>query len=117
MALANAELRVPLASTFFRRPAQSDFLRHLQVVGFADVGTAWTGLHPYDDANAFNQTVYAANPITVTIDNNHEPILWAVGWGLRSRLLGYWLRADWGYGVDDGRWQPRVFNLSLQLDF
>lgn len=117
MALANVEIRLPIASTFSRRPAQSDFIRHFQVVGFADIGTAWTGLHPYSDENAFNQTTFAANPITVVIDNNHDPVIWATGFGLRSRLLGYWLRADWGFGVDDNRWQRRVFSLSLQLDF
>ena len=117
LALVNAELRLPMVTTFTRRPIPTDFLRHLQAVGFLDCGSAWNGTNPYTDENGFNFQVVTANPITVTIDNNHEPILWSMGYGLRTRLMGYWVRADWGYGVDDGRWQKRVFNFSFSLDF
>ena len=117
MALFNTELRIPIWSSLSKRSVESEFLRDLQCVGFADVGSAWNGAHPYDEANSFNQVVVVQNPITVTVDNNREPIIWGTGFGLRSKLLGYWVRADWCWGVDDGRWQDRVFNLSLQLDF
>ncbi len=117
LALINAELRLPLVTTFTRRPIATDFLRHLQAVGFLDCGSAWNGVHPYADENGFNFQTVEANPITVTIDNNHEPVLLAMGFGVRTRLAGYWMRADWGWGVDDGRWQQRVFNFSFSLDF
>jgi hypothetical protein len=117
LALLNAELRLPLVTTFTRKPIPTDFLRHLQAVGFMDCGAAWNGVHPYADENGFNFQTISANPVTVTIDNNHEPILWALGFGLRTRMAGYWLRADWGFGVDDGRWQKRLFNFSFSLDF
>lgn len=117
LALINAELRLPIVTTFTRRPIATDFLRHLQAVGFFDCGSAWNGTHPYADENGFNFQTVEANPITVTIDNNHEPVLWAMGFGVRTRLMGYWMRADWGFGVDDGRWQKRVFNFSFSLDF
>jgi len=32
-------------------------------------------------------------------------------------VLGYWLAADWAYGVDDGITLPRRFTLSLNFDF
>jgi len=117
MALFNTEIRLPIWSSLSKRSIESEFLRDLQCVGFADVGSAWNGSHPYDEANSFNQVVVVQNPITVTVDNNREPIIWGTGFGLRSKLLGYWVRADWCWGVDDGRWQDRIFNLSLQLDF
>lgn len=117
MALFNTELRVPVWSSISKRSVESEFLRDLQCIGFADVGSAWNGRHPYDEDNTFNQVVVVQNPITVTVDNNREPIIWGTGFGLRSKVLGYWLRADWCWGVDDGRWQDRVFNLSLHLDF
>ena len=117
MALFNTELRLPVWSTLSKQPVESEFLRDLQCIGFADVGSAWNGRHPYDEDNTFNQVVVTQNPITVTVDNNREPVIWGTGFGLRSTVLGYWLRADWCWGVDDGRWQDRVFNLSLHLDF
>lgn len=117
MALFNSELRIPLWSTLSSRPVDTELLQTLQCVGFFDVGSAWNGKHPYDNANTFNQVTITQNPITVTIDNNREPVIWGTGFGFRGKVLGYWLRADWSWGVDDGRWQDRVFNLSLQLDF
>ena len=44
------------------------------------------------------------------------PILASYGFGLRTRLLGYFVRADWAWGVDDGVTLPRVFHFSLSLD-
>ena len=114
VAVANAEIRFPF---FFNSAGKSDFLKHLQAVAFADVGAAWTGLHPYTDDNTFNFVTVEANPITVTVNNNREPILYDLGFGLRSRFLGYWLAADWAYGVDDGITLPRRFTLSLNFDF
>ena len=117
MALFNSELRVPVWSTLSAQPVETELLQTLQCVGFFDIGSAWNGSHPYDDANTFNQVTVTQNPITVTIDNNREPIVWGTGFGFRAKVLGYWLRTDWSWGVDDGRWQDRIFNLSLQLDF
>ena len=97
-------------------PASNDFLRHLQLVMFGDVGSAWNGLHPYSDDNGFNTTVIEQNPITITIDNNNEPILYDYGFGLRSRLLGYWVCADLAWGVDNKMIQPILFSLSLNFD-
>ena len=117
MAVINSELRMPVWTTFTRHPVDSDLLRHLQIVGFADIGSAWNGAHPYAEGNSFNQITVIQNPITVTVDNNREPIIWGAGFGLRSRILGYWMRADWSWGVDDARWQNRLFTLSMNLDF
>lgn len=117
MALINTEIRIPVWSTISSRPSDSDVLDHLQCIGFVDVGSAWNGKHPYDESNTFNQVTVTQNPITVTIDNNREPIIWGTGFGIRSYLFGYWVRADWCWGVDDGRWQERLFTLSLNLDF
>ena len=114
VAVANAELRLPV---FFNSAGKSDFLNNLQCVGFADVGAAWSGLHPYTEDNFFNYVSGELGPSTVTIDSNREPVLYDYGFGLRSRVLGYWVAADWAYGVDAGIRLPRRFVLSLNFDF
>ena len=116
-AIANMELRVPVWSTVFSTPSTSDFMHNLQIIGFVEAGSAWTGIHPYSEENTFNSTVIENNPITVTIDNNHEPLIYDFGWGLRSRLLGYWVCADFGWGIDNGILMERRFTLSLNFDF
>ena len=113
----NSELRVPLFRYLIQKPIRSDFVQTFQVVLFGDVGSAWTGLHPYSEENSFNTQTIDLNPISITIQNQREPLIYGYGFGLRSRILGYFVRADWAWGVDDGIILPGVFHFSLNLDF
>jgi WD40 repeat protein len=117
MAVANLELRWPIFKYFFNSPIKSDFVKNFQLVGFYDIGSAWNGPHPYHEDNTFNQQIIEHNPLTIIIDSNREPIIYGYGFGLRSRILGYFVRADWAWGVDDGLTLPSVFYFSLSLDF
>ena len=116
-AVANAELRLPVFATLSPKKSLTPFLEHFQAVGFFDIGSAWTGQDPYSDENAFNSNQVDLYPVSVSVDNNREPIIWDFGFGLRSQLLGYFVRLDWGWGVDDGLILDRVFQLSLTTDF
>lgn len=113
----NAEIRWPIFQYFIKKPIRSDFLKNFQLVGFTDVGSAWNGLSPYSPENEFNTQVIENNPITVIIDNNREPIVYSYGYGIRSRLLGYFMKLDMARGVDDGITLPRVVHFSLGKDF
>lgn len=116
-AVLNNELRWPVFSYFFEKPLKSDFLENFQVVGFFDVGSAWTGPTPYSEENSFNNTVIESGNVTIEIENNRDPVVYGYGFGLRSKLLGYFIRADWAWGVDDGITLDRVFYISLAMDF
>lgn len=116
-AVFNTELRLPLFRYVAGHPLSSGFLNNFQVVGFADVGTAWTGLHPFTGENAWDTEIIVNGPITITLDANREPIVAGYGVGIRSMLLGYFIRLDWAWGVENYRVQPRMFYLSLSLDF
>lgn len=116
-AVANAELRWPVFKYFMRKQIKSDFIENFQIISFLDAGTAWSGKDPYSDENLFNRTTVSQQPVSVTVMNNREPIVYGYGFGLRSRILGYFVRADWAWGVDDGMVLDRVFYLSLNLDF
>lgn len=115
-AVLNSELRLPLFRYLFDRPLRSDFLQSFQLVAFGDAGTAWTGNDPYSEDNFFNRQVIQRNPLTITIRNQREPIIWGYGFGVRARLLGYFMRGDWAWGVDDGVIQKGLFQFSLSLD-
>lgn len=116
-ALINSEIRVPIVKYFAPRPISNDFFRNLQIIGFYDVGTAWSGPSPYSRDNAYNFTVVENGPITIVLNKDIEPIVYGYGFGVRSRLLGYFIRADWAWGVEDRIIQPRIFYLSLSTDF
>ena len=116
-AVLNSELRFPIFNYLFNRPLRSDFLNNFQIIGFGDVGAAWTGKSPYSNDNSFNTETISQKPITVYLKSQREPIVGGYGFGLRSRLFGYFIRADWAWGVEDGEVKPYIFYLSFSLDF
>lgn len=113
----NSELRWPIFKYLLNRPIRSDFIQNFQIIGFGDVGMAWYGVNPYSDENVLNKNVYPGNPVTLTIYNQKEPIIGGYGFGLRSRLLGYFIRVDFAWGVDDKKVQKGMTYLSLTTDF
>jgi WD40 repeat protein len=115
-AVINSELRWPVFKYFIRRPIKSQLIANFQLIGFGDIGTAWTGLDPYSEENAINSQDIFKNPFHITLKNNSEPIVGGYGFGLRTMLLGYFIRLDWAWGVKDQVVQDRIFYLSLSLD-
>jgi hypothetical protein len=113
----NTELRWPVFRYLAGHPLSSGFLNNFQLVGFADVGSAWTGLNPYNNENAWNTEIIENGPMTITVDANRGPIVAGYGFGVRAQLLGYFIRLDWAWGVENMEVQPRLFYLSLSLDF
>jgi hypothetical protein len=115
--VVNSELRFPVFHYLFNRPIKSDFVNNFQVVGFTDVGAAWTGANPFSEANSHFIRTIDQKPLNITVLVQKNPIVGGYGCGLRSRLFGYFIRADWAWGVEDGQVQPHVFYFSLSLDF
>ena len=116
-AVFNSELRVPVFKYLIRRPIRSKFIRNFQAIGFTDVGTAWNGLNPWDKDNLINKDIVTDGPITVTVFKNIDPIVAGYGFGVRSTILGYFVRADWAWGVENGISKNKpIFYLSLSLD-
>lgn len=116
-AVINAEIRWPLISYFYTRPISNEFFKNLQVIGFFDIGSAWTGLTPFTGNNAYQNDHYDYNSVSVIIHNDNYPIVSGYGFGVRSKFLGYFIRADWAWGIENNVILPRMFYLSLGLDF
>lgn len=113
----NSELRFPIFKYFMNRPIRSDFINNFQIVGFGDLGMAWYGSNPMSEDNVLNKNVYYGNPITLTIYNQKNPLVGGMGFGLRSRLLGYFVRVDFAWGVDDMKVTKEITYLSFTTDF
>lgn len=117
----NSEVRWPVIKYLFAQPFASDFINNFQFLLFGDVGTAWSGNNPFSKENSLNeQNIPLGGEATtgeITLRTNKEPIVGGYGLGLRSTLMGYFIRADWAWGVEDGVNQGRQFYLSLTTDF
>jgi hypothetical protein len=115
--LANAELRVPIFQYLSKR-IRSSFFRNFQVVGFFDVGSAWTGPSPYSDDNPLNTTVFAGGDnIQVKVTYFRDPIVAGYGAGIRSMLFGYFIRLDYAWGIETRQVQDPKLYISLGTDF
>src|SRR5690606_4975428 len=121
-AVFNSELRFPVFKYFIKRPIRSKFIRNFQFIGFTDVGTAWNGLGPWGKENSINKEVITDGPtqspsIIVTVYRDINPIVAGYGFGLRTTMLGYFVRLDWAWGVEDNvSTEKPMFYLSLSLD-
>ena len=113
----NNEIRFPIIKYFANRPLNSSFFNNFQIVGFADAGSAWSGLTPKDPSNAYNTETVQNGPVTVIIDKNRSSVVLGYGFGVRTKIFGYFLRLDWAWGIDNNIILPRIFYLSLNLDF
>ena len=116
-ALINSEIRLPVIRYIAGYPLKSNFLNSIQLVGFGDIGSAWTGVSPWDSQNGYDNTTITSGPVTVILDSNRSPIIAGFGFGARAQLLGYFVRADWAWGIEGQYILPRVFYLSFSLDF
>jgi hypothetical protein len=114
----NTEIRWPVFQYFVNKPLKSEFLKEFQLVGFGDLGTAWTGMNPYSKDNNLNIQRLGSSPLVVTLRSQKEPFVGGVGYGLRTKLWGYFVRADWAWGIEEGRMNDKSrFYISLNLDF
>ena len=121
----NSELRIPVVRYLLDHPVASDFFNNLQLIGFTDLGMAWTGWNPLSDENTQNTKIYNYNDasgqggtgIVVTVIDNKNPLVGGVGFGLRTRLLGYFVRLDFGWGIDNRKVTNKTTALSFTTDF
>ncbi|MBC7389360.1 MAG: PD40 domain-containing protein [Opitutaceae bacterium] len=115
----NFEVRWPVIKYFYRGVIGSNFLKNLQLIGFYDVGTAWSGTNPWDQKNNFNTVTIAPehNPFSAQVINYRNPWLQGFGPGLRTMLLGYYLKVDLAWGVMDYVVKKPVWYVTLGYDF
>jgi len=118
-AVFNGEVRFPVVASFIKRPIQSALLRHLQLVPFVDVGSAWNGLLP----NAENSSAkYSFGPdqqapnvsVNMTVPGSGG-LAMGYGTGLRTMVFSYFLRLDAAWNIE-GRTKP-IWYFSIGTDF
>ena len=116
-AVLNEELRLPIWNTLVRRPVRSPILNNLQLIGFVDAGAAWNGLFP-DGQNTSTPTTIGnfGNPVLLNLEpSNKSDVGVGFGGGLRTVLLGYFVRLDAAWNIEGIR-KP-IWYFSFGTDF
>ena len=115
--LINMELKFPVFQYLSRFPVKSTFLRNFMLVAFMDIGSAWDGKIPITRKNSIIFIEYEETPFKANVANYASPWLASYGFGLRTALLGYYLKLDYARPVEDFEIKSAKFTLSLGLDF
>jgi len=115
----NSELRLPVFATLLNKPINNAFIRNFQLVQFIDLGTAWNGkFNGIQRPSTVFTNSNPDDPITVRIKaGGIGPFVGGYGFGARSTLLGYFLKADVAWemkGIFKGK---PIFYFALGLDF
>ncbi len=117
--LVNLELRFPAFRYFIKGPINSNFIKNIEFIGFYDIGSSWTGASPLATENSLNTEIISpeGNPFSAKIKNYKYPWLMSYGFGLRTMLLGYYLKFDLAYPIEDLEQQKPKFYVTLGYDF
>jgi hypothetical protein len=115
--LMNAELRLPLARALAGGPISSNFFRNMQFTAFYDIGSSWSGKPPFNSENSVSYKIVQEGPFEAQLKNYLNPWLYSYGLGFRSVMLGYYVKADVAWPVENYKVRdPRLF-VTLGFDF
>ena len=112
----NSELRVPLFLYLTDGPIKSNFLRNFQLISFFDIGSVWTGSPPFKDGRPITQR-FEGNPFSAEIVKFQNPWLGGFGYGVRTVILGYYIKFDMARPYLDGEIKDYRFYFTLGLGF
>ncbi len=118
--LANFELRMPIVKMIYSGPVTSTFLRNLQLIGFYDFGSAWSGVSPFSQNNSLNtQEVGSTQNLdfSATVVNYQNPLISSFGAGFRSMIYGYYIKCDVGWGIKYKEIRKPKLHITLGYDF
>jgi hypothetical protein len=123
VAVGNIELRVPLIRALSNGPIASNFFRNLQFTAFYDIGTSWTGPIPINSRNSVRKRVVpedpteSGSPFVIEINEYLNPWLYSYGVGLRTMMLGYYVKFDLAWPVENYKVNDPRLSFTLGFDF
>ncbi|HRI78014.1 MAG TPA: translocation protein TolB [Cyclobacteriaceae bacterium] len=117
VAMASGEFRLPLVRALASGPVTSNFFRNMQFTAFYDIGSSWTGAPPVDSQNTLRNELITQGPYQINLKQYLNPWLYSYGLGFRTMMLGYYLKFDYAWPVENYKVKdPRIL-VSLGFDF
>jgi len=118
--IINSEFRLPVFATLFNKPINNAFLRNFQVLQFIDLGSAWNGNY-----NKLSRPVMVYGDIqpggsgaqVLIKAGGIGPFVGGYGFGVRSTLLGYFLRLDAGWEMNNFFRDKPYLHFAMGVDF
>jgi hypothetical protein len=117
VAMFNAEFRLPLIRALAGGSVSSSFFRNMQFTAFYDIGTSWTGAPPLSSENTLRTIEVKSGPFVIDLQQYLNPWLYSYGFGFRSMMLGYYLKFDYAWPVENYKVKDGRIMVSIGLDF
>ncbi len=117
VAMFNAEFRLPIVKAFSGASVSSSFFKNMQFTAFYDIGTSWTGAPPISSENTLRTVEVKSGPFIIDIKQYLNPWLYSYGFGFRSIMLGYYLKFDYAWPVENYKVQDPRIMVSVGMDF
>lgn len=114
--LANLELRIPVGRVL-RSSLNTNPLYNVELIPFFDFGTAWEDGNPFSQKNPIDTETITQYPLNITVQTLKSPFVMGFGTGLRMSLLGYQVRTDLAWGVEDYTVLTPRLHVSLGKNF
>jgi len=114
--LGNFELRMPV-SRLLTSSLNPGPLYNVDFIPFFDVGTVWSEGNPFTQKNPTDTQIIGSAPVTVELKTLKSPFLFTVGTGLRANLIGYSVRLDMAWGIEDNTLQKPMLHASFGKNF
>jgi hypothetical protein len=119
----NSEFRFPVFATLINRPINNAFIRNFQLIQFIDLGSAWNGKYngitrPGQYIQQLDATGYPVSNVAVRVDaGGLGPFAGGYGFGVRSTLLGYFMKLDTAWPMKGVFVGKPVWYFALGFDF
>jgi hypothetical protein len=115
--ILNSEFRLPVFSTLFNKPINNAFLRNFQLIQFIDLGSAWNGKY---NGITRPEVVYPSSGGATVVRikaGGVGPFVGGYGFGVRSTVLGYFLRLDAGWQMGGFFNGKPILHFAMGVDF
>ena len=115
--ILNSEFRLPVFSTLFNKPINNAFLRNFQIIQFIDLGSAWNGAYDKIQRPSQEYVSETGDVIVKLKAGGIGPFVGGYGFGVRSTLLGYFLRLDAGWEMRGLFRGKPMLHFAMGVDF
>ncbi len=116
--ISNIELRIPFMQYILGKNRGNAFIKNLQLTGFYDAGLAFHGNGPFSSKNPLNKVQVSSPPlINLEVEYFRDPLVMGYGAGLRTQLLGYFVKADYAWGIETRKIQKPKWYITFGMDF
>lgn len=114
--MAASELRIP-SGRIIKRASSGVPLYNFQWILFGEIGTAWTTGNPFSQKNPIDAKIIERPPLSITVQSLKSPFIASFGIGAKFHVLGYPIRIDMAFPIEDSSLTPTKFGLCLNYEF